>query len=143
MAIVIYPLSFPWPLTRNTLQPRAAEDVLKKWVGEAFGELPFFLMVTIQSNRWRLAEGFRQPSLRSGRLILLGLQSDINYPIKTGQGLEYLWSAFQFMQATFQGGLDRVHRVVIVVAERLAPHFPPDPFLRVALRTVRGAASPA
>ena len=71
-------------------------------------------------------------------LILFCLQSDINYPIKTRQGLDCFWSAFQFTQATFQGGLDRVHRVVIVVTERLAPHFPPDPFLRVALRAVRG-----
>jgi len=43
------------------------EDLLKKKVGEAFGDL-FFLIAPSQTNRCPLVEGFRRPSLRSGLL---------------------------------------------------------------------------
>jgi hypothetical protein len=43
------------------------EDLLKKRVGQAFGDLQL-LIASSQSNRCPLVEGFRRPSLRSGLL---------------------------------------------------------------------------
>ena len=40
-------------------------------------------------------------------------------------------------EATFQRGLDRVHRIEVVIAKGLAAHLAPNQFLRIALRAVR------
>ena len=71
-------------------------------------------------------------------LILSCVQSNINNPVETGEGLDEGWGGFELAQAVGQGVLDRVHRVIIVIAKGLPAHFPPDQFLGVALRAVSG-----
>jgi hypothetical protein len=76
-------------------------------------------------------------SARFKVLILFSVQSNINNPVKTGEGLDLCGCGFQLSEAAFQRGFDGVHRKVIVVAKGLRAHLPPDQFLRIALRTVR------
>ena len=68
--------------------------------------------------------------------ILFCVQSNINNPVKAGKGLDLGRTGFQLEEAAFERAFHGVHRVVIVVAKRLAAHFAPDQFLRVALRAV-------
>ena len=69
-------------------------------------------------------------------LILFCIQSNINNPVKAGEGLEEGGGGFQLAQAVFQGVFDGVHRVIIVIAKGLPADFAPDQLLGVALRTV-------
>ena len=70
------------------------------------------------------------------KLILFCIQSNINNPVKAGEGLDLGGCGFELAEALFQGVFDRVHVLEIVVAKGLSAHFAPDQFLGVASGTL-------
>lgn len=71
-------------------------------------------------------------------LILFRIQYNINNAVKASEGLDLGGAGFELAEALRQGGFHGRQRVIVVVAEGLAAQFPPDQFLRIALRAVGG-----